>query len=908
MAICHSPTRLFVEIFMPHTATPSTPTSTPSTATSSAAPNAASEHTSAEISDDLLAEDERDLLAQPDLSAQTIVLDVGGMMCAGCVGTVEKTLAQCEGVKSATVNLVTEVAAVEYTTDVSPEAIAQTLTEAGYPSQIRRAEESEPLAAESAWLARKEDAQQQQTRQLITAFSLLILSTLGHLQHFQWAQGLSIPVISSLWFHGALATLTLLFPARQIIIEGVQGLRRGAPNMNTLVGLGALSAYSTSVVALLTPALGWACFFDEPVMLLSFILLGRTLEQRARFQAASSLRSLIALQPTFARLVTDPNAAKAETAGVQIPVGQVQVGDWLRVLPSEKVPMDGVIAMGQTTVDESMLSGESVPVVKQVGDEVVAGSLNQSGAITLQVVRTGRETALAQMIQLIETAQTRKAPIQGIADLIAGYFTYGVMICAALTFVFWYWVGVPLWPDAAQIAMVHAHHGLEHGLNHGLEHGLNQGMSAPMTQMPGGMGHESGSLHPDHLRLLASLKLAISVLVVACPCALGLATPTAILVGSGIGAKQGLLIRGGDILEAAQNLDTLVFDKTGTLTTGRPQLTDCVVLDSAFSRDQVLQLAATVESGTRHPLGLAIQQAATEANLSMLVAQDFCTEAGFGITASVVLKTAVIGEEFTEESAREESVTDVRVNCFVGNRVWMERHGCASDEADAHAQRLGEAGKTAVFVALGSANPAATETDSQRRIVGVLGIADTLRADAAETLSALRSLGIETRILSGDSEAAVAAIAASLDIDPQQVQAEVTPTEKLEAIQALQHSGRRVGLVGDGINDAPAIAQADVGIALNSGTDIAMETADIILMRSALTDVLAALRLSRLTVSKIRQNLAWAFAYNLVCIPLAAGALLPTFGLALNPGFAGGLMALSSVTVVANSLLLKREV
>ena len=412
-----------------------------------------------------------------DAPIETIVLDVQGMMCAACVSTVEKTLAQCEGVQAATVNLVTEVAAVSCMDKANPEAIAQTLTDAGYPSKVRATDSSSPLAAEADWLSRKKQAQKDQKKQVVVALVLLGLSTIGHIEHFKWADGFSIPILSTLWFHGALATLTLIFPARKILIEGFQGARRGSPNMNTLVSLGAISAYSTSLAALIFPGLGWECFFDEPVMLLSFILLGRTLEQRARFQAASSLRSLIALQPTLARLVPAPDLEKgdvrgdagadqtaskpktAETAGVQIPAGQVQVGEWLQVLPSEKIPVDGAIALGQTTVDESMLTGESVSVVKQAGDEVVAGSLNQSGAITIQVLRTGLDTTLAQMIHLVETAQTRKAPIQGLADIISGYFTYGVLTCSALTFCFWFFVGVPMWPDVAAVAMGHMHHG-----------------------------------------------------------------------------------------------------------------------------------------------------------------------------------------------------------------------------------------------------------------------------------------------------------------------------------------------------------------------------------------------------------------------------------------------------------------
>lgn len=795
---------------------------------------------------------------------QTAVLDVEGMMCAACVSTVEKKLSQCDGVVSATVNLVTEVAAIEHADETDPQAIAQTLTDAGYPSKLRDGQNADELSAETDWLARKENEQKSQSKQLIVACGLLLLSIIGHLQHIetlsQWTQPLQkIPVINTLWFHGTLATLVLIFPARQILIEGFQGARRGAPNMNTLVSLGALSAYTTSLAALIFPKLGWECFFDEPVMLLSFILLGRTLEQRARFQAAGALRSLIALQPTLARLIPNPDSPQVD---VSVPASQVKVGEWLRVLPGEKVPVDGEIAQGKTTVDESMLTGESIAVVKHPGDEVVAGSLNQSGAISLQVLRTGADTTLGQMIQLVETAQTRKAPIQSLADAISGYFTYGVLTCAALTFCFWYLWGYQIWPDLLPIVMGAPHHA---------GHSLHAAM--PAADSTG--------------RLLASLKLAIAVVVVACPCALGLATPTAILVGSGIGAQKGLLIRGGDILEATRGLDTLVFDKTGTLTTGRPELTDCLPtrsssLDHFFEAEELLQVAATVESGTRHPVGHAIERAASKQGLELLTAEDFLTEAGFGVAARVKMNS--LDAKFQTHDV------------CIGNAAWVEQNGCylkASQQLNA--AKLEQAGKTVVFIGI------------DKQLAGLVAVADELRSDAVETIAALQSLSLEVHILSGDSMAAAQAIAAPLDLNPKQIQAGVTPEGKVKAIARLQETGHRVGFIGDGINDAPALAQADVGIALGSGTEVAMETADIVLMTNQLSSVLAALRLSRATFNKIRQNLAWAFAYNFICIPLAAGAFLPAFGLSLNPGFAGGLMALSSVTVVVNSLLLRLQ-
>jgi Cu2+-exporting ATPase len=757
------------------------------------------------------------------------VLDVSGMKCAGCVRAVENQLLQCDGVVAATVNLVTEVAAVQYAADqVQPQQLAQQLTASGFPSQARTAA-SEPTAA-TDWVARKAAEQQAHLGKFAIATLLLILSTLGHLKHFDWVQ---VPVLSSLWFHGGLATLTLAGPARQILTEGWQGVRRGAPNMNTLVSLGALSAYLASVVALVFPALGWECFFDEPVMLLSFILLGRTLEERARFGAANALRSLIALQPTLARLVPGPEVQE----GLEIPAAQVQVGEYLRVLPGEKIPVDGRVVSGQTTVDESMLTGESMPVPKQPAAPVVAGSLNQSGAITVQVSQTGADTMLSRMIALVETAQTRKAPIQGLADVISGYFTYGVLTLAGLTFGFWYLWGLSLWPQVMQTALGHLHS----------QHTMTAASSS----------------------LLISLKLAISVVVIACPCALGLATPTAILVGSGLGAERGLLIRGGDILETVHQLDTLVFDKTGTLTTGTPQVTDCLSLLDDLSADRLLQLAATVESGTTHPLAAAIRQAAQAQQLALLTATDYQTVPGAGVSAVV-----------EQQPVR------------LGTADWLAAAGIElSPTVLTAAATL--SGKTLAYVAVAD------------RVAGIIAIADRLRPEAAATLAQLQQMGLQIQILSGDRPEVAIAVARALEIPADQVQAAVTPVGKVAAVAQLQAAGHRVGLVGDGINDAPALAQADVGIALNSGTEIAMETADIILMRDSLTDVVAALRLSRATFNKIRQNLAWAFAYNLVCIPLAAGALLPGFGIALNPGFAGGFMAFSSVSVVLNSLLLR---
>ncbi|MBN3894685.1 MAG: copper-translocating P-type ATPase [Nostoc sp. NOS(2021)] len=811
---------------------------------------------------------------------EKIILDVGGMKCAGCVNAVERQLIQHPGVKSACVNLATEVAVVESEAGtVDADALAQRLTAVGFPTQQRKA--SGTVAGEISTLPDPAERQRREMRsslrQLAIAAVLLILSGSGHFGNL----GSSVlPVLNNIWFHCGLATVALLIPGRPILVDGWLGWRRNAPNMNTLIGLGTLTAYIASLVALLFPQLGWECFFDEPVMMLGFILLGRTLEQQARGRAASAFRKLLALQPLLARLIANPEKAGVGSSSVEIPAEQVRVGEWLQVLPGDKIPVDGEVVVGQTTVDESMLTGEAVPVIKQPGDMVTGGTLNQSGAIAIQATRTGSDTTLAQIVALVEAAQTRKAPVQKLADTVAGYFTYGVLTASILTFVFWYFFGTHIWTDIT---------------------------------MSGGMEMMSHATHEaHHSPLLISLKLAIAVMVVACPCALGLATPTAILVGTAMGAERGLLIKGGDVLEKVHQLDTVVFDKTGTLTTGNPIVTDCLLIEGLATGEEaekqeknnnaqcpmpnaqsLIQLAAAVESGTHHPLAKAIQQEAQRQQLSIPEAVDFHTEPGLGVSA-VVEGTVVL----------------------LGNWDWLSWHGIAiSETAQQVAEGLATDGKTVVCVAVGGT------------LAGLIAVSDTLRPDAQATVDKLRQMGLRVMLLSGDRLEAASAIAKQLGLDSADVIAGVPPAKKAAAIQSLQLGGTRgqgdkgtkktpnsslltphsvVAMVGDGINDAPALSQADVGIALHSGTDVAMETAEIILMRDRLNDVVESIQLSRATFNKIRQNLFWAFAYNTVGIPLAAGVLFPSLGFVLNPSGAAALMAFSSVSVVTNSILLRR--
>lgn len=755
---------------------------------------------------------------------EMIILDVSGMQCAGCVKAVERQLLQQSGVISASVNLATEVARVECTANqINPENLAEILTNSGFPTQIRNLTSSATEKLKELQERHRQDMGKQIQR-IVTCGLLLLLSSIGHLHHFGFPH---VHLLSNIWFHWGLATIALLFPARSIIIDGGRSLINNSPNMNTLVGLGTLTAYLTSFVALLFPQLGWECFFDEPVMLLGFILLGKTLEQHARQRAATAFQSLIALQPTTARLVAPQSQNEGILNSVEIPAEQVKVGEWLQVLPGEKIAVDGEIRFGKTTVDESMLTGESMPILKQIGDEISAGTINQTGVILIEATRTGSDTILAQIVQLVETAQTRKAPIQKLADIVAGYFTYCVMSLAGLTFIFWYGLGTRILPDVIPLA------------------GIEIATNAP---------------------LLLSLKLAIAVLVIACPCALGLATPTAILVGSGMGAERGLLIKGGDILERVHQLNTVVFDKTGTLTIGSPTVTDCITI-SELSPQQIVQLAATVEQGSNHPISEAILREAKDQNLSLLMASNFQTEPGLGVSAIIDNQTI-----------------------FVGNLAGLIEHKINYPET------LPEfLGKTLVYVTIDG------------KVVGLIAMSDPLKDDAQATVKQLQKMGLRVILLTGDRQSVANAIAIELNLNSEDIFAEVRPQGKVNLIQTLQQQNQVVAMVGDGINDAPALAQADIGIGLQTGTDVANETADIVLMRNSLISIVDSIQLSRATFNKIRQNLFWAFGYNILAIPLAAGFLFPQFGILLSPSTAGALMALSSVTVVTNSLLLRRQ-
>jgi Cu2+-exporting ATPase len=782
--------------------------------------------------------------ASSTLQSSSLTLAIAGMKCAGCVATVEKRLLACDGVKAASVNLLTEKATVAYGGESLPQDLAPQLIEAiakaGFAAElIDKGDRQSSRNLESTTFT--QNTWFGLTKEIAIPASLVILAIVGHLGLIGVAD---LPLIGNMYAHWLVSTIALGWIGRPIWWDGLKSLWYRAPNMNSLVGLGTISAYLASTIALFVPQLNWQCFFEEPVMLLGFVLLGQALLERAKGKASNAIRALMELQPANARLLVS-----SADGDLQVPmaVEDLQVGDRIVVWAGEKIPVDGEIIGGGSSVDESMLTGESSPVAKQLGAQVTGGTLNLTGAITVQVLQTGSETTLARIVSLVESAQASKAPIQYLADRVAGYFAYSVMAIAALTFLTWY-----------------------------------------------------GLLHAE---IVFSLKLAIAVLVVACPCALGLATPTAIMVGTGIGAEKGILIKGGASLEKIDQLSAVIFDKTGTLTTGKPEVTDVITNDLiVFGRKlieqttfksmveerevpasalRLLQLAASAETGANHILGAATIAKAQELNIELLPTQSSQIVTGCGVEAMLTT-----GEEI-----------------LVGNSAWLrDRQVEISDEMLERSQNLAEFGKTPIFVATQFAD---SKGVSKLGLVGIIAMRDRLKPEAPEVVRQIEAMGLQVWMLTGDHQETANAIANQLGIPPERAIAEVKPDGKAATVMKLIAEGQRVAMIGDGVNDAPALASATIGIALSSGTDVAMETADIVLMRHDISDVVPAIQLSRATFSKIRQNLFWAFAYNTLAIPVAAGILYPSFGISLNPTIAGLAMAFSSVSVVLSSLSLR---
>jgi Cu2+-exporting ATPase len=784
-------------------------------------------------------------------TTETLLLEVEGMKCGGCVQAVEQRLRKQDGVRQASVNLLTRTAWVEL--DRAQERLPVLLgsLEALGFAALPRGEDDQPPS-------RRERIQErhwwQRWRQLVVALALMLVSGLGHLAD-AGALGLATTPLAQPWLHALVASAAMAGPGRTILVGGVRSALAGAPGMDTLVGLGVGSSYLASLVGWLWPAGGWPCFFNEAVMLLGFVLAGRFLEERARYRTGRAIEALALLQPEEALLVVDGGPPRP------VRVGGLRPGDRIRILPGDRIPVDGVVVEGSSTVDTSSLTGEPLPRAVEPGSELAAGCLNLSAPMELEALRRGGESAIARIVQLVEKAQLRKAPIQGLADRAAGRFTLAVLILAASTFLFWWLWGAHHWPA---VLMAGGSHG--HGV-HG--HGV--------------YGH--GAPGPAGTPLALALQLAIAVLVVACPCALGLATPAAITVGSGTAARAGLLFRGGDAIETASRLRAVLFDKTGTLTVGRPLVmaVDCVSVE--LEADRLLQLAASLEQDSRHPLAHAVLQEVQRRDLPILPVRDPRVLAGDGLEARL-----------EEPAARMVGLSPVAGAPWllrVGRLAWLESVGVVVEAGSRARQEALEAGGASVL---------AVALDST--LLGLIAVEDSPRPDAATTLLALRQRRLALGLLSGDREGPVRRLASRVGLQPDELSWDLRPEQKLERILAARILGP-VAMVGDGINDAPAMAAADLGIAVGTGTQIAQEAADLVVMGDRLVGLPQALEIASRTMAKVRQNLILAFGYNLIVLPIAAGALLPGFGIRLSPPLAALLMALSSITVVVNALLLQ---
>jgi Cu+-exporting ATPase len=740
------------------------------------------------------------------------------MTCASCVRRIEKALGKVPGVREASVNLMTHQARVAFDPAVATvDHFRAAVEKAGYTAGT--------LPATSTVLQLSAIDERSQTAESSQALELQHQQELDDLRR-KWLVSLSAGLgMMLLMFLPLRIDMALLAPVLLIIATMVQvwaggifyratwaAAKHGSANMNTLVAVGTGCAYAYSAFVTIWPGLAarWGfpyhLYYESAVIIIALILMGRWLEARAKKRTSAAIQALMGLQAETARVIRDG-------AEQDLPVDAVRVGDLVRVRPGEKVPVDGLIREGHSTLDESMLTGESLPVEKWAGDTAIGATLNKTGSFIMEATKVGRDTTLAQIVRLVEEAQSSKAPMQRLADTISGYFVPVVLILAALTFVGWLLFG----PSPA---------------------------------------------------LTLALTTAIAVLIIACPCALGLATPTAVMVGTGKAAEYGILIRGGEALEQARTIDTIILDKTGTLTRGKPAVTQIIVADGITERE-LLRLAAAVEVGSEHPLGEAIVERARELQISLPKVQVFEAIPGRGVRAQIEDRQVVLG-----------------------NGALMAQTGVMLNGLEDSARELAQRGVTPMYVAF------------DRHPAGLITVADTLKPESREAIEQLKALGLEVWMLTGDNRETAETIARQVGID--RVMGEVLPEQKAAKIQELQARGRIVAMVGDGINDAPALAQADLGIAIGSGTDVAMAASDVTLVGGDLRHIVTAVALSRRTVGVIKQGLFWAFAYNVVLIPVAMGALYPFFGVLLDPVLAAAAMAMSSVSVVTNALRLRR--
>jgi len=754
----------------------------------------------------------------------TAQLQVSGMTCASCVEKIEKAIGQLDGVSRVVVKLSTGMARVEHDPSLASLAeIKRTIRDLGYGV--------EELVGATA-LDREREARQREIRkQLINmaiAWPVGILVMLGTFQPY-WVLPHAIPSwMNSKVYLFALTTPLVLGPGRQFFVNSWSGLKRGLTDMNLLYATGIGAAYLIAVINTFWPDAGFggreATFYEAAALLIAFIVLGRYLEAVTRGRTSEAIRRLMRLQPKRARVLRE--GREVETAAEE-----VQLDDILAVRPGESIPVDGAVLEGYSSVDQSMITGESIPVEKKAGDEVIGGTINKTGAFKFRATRVGKDTALAQIIKLVEEAQTTKAPIQALADRVAGHFILGVHALALAVFVFWFFLGYQTWfiPESRLVLTPYT-----------------------LTDM-GVFGF--------------SLLVSMTVLIISCPCAVGLATPSAIMAGTGKGAEYGILFKGADDMEHTAKLQAIIFDKTGTLTKGQPSVTDVVAMNG-FAEEEVLRLAAVAEKNSEHHLGEAIVRGAQARGIELVASDSFQAIPGQGVEARVAGRAILLG-----------------------NRRLMAEHQIPVDVSLSEAERLENEGKTVMFLAVGG------------RPAGIIAVADTLKETSAQAIAELKRMGIKVTILTGDNHRTAQAIARKLDVDG--VLAEVLPEDKAKEVKKLQAEGLRVAMVGDGINDAPALAQADVGIAIGSGTDVAKETGHVILIKDDPMDVVAAIQVARQTLHLIRQNLGWAFGYNTLAIPIAAGVLYPFVAQIVSPELAALLMATSSLSVTLNTLRMR---
>jgi len=779
-----------------------------------------------------------------EVPASRLDLLVLGMTPGHCDLIIEKALRGLPGVRDVVVNCATDTVRVDYLdVAVSPSTIKKTIRELGY--EVSEKGEGEAGADREREL-RKQEIRRQLVNMLI-AWPLAAIVMLGTFSEYEPLKGIVPSFMSEKLFLFALTTPLVLGPGRQFFVNSWNGLRRGLTDMNLLYATGIGAAYLIAVINTFFPDAGFggerAVFYEAAALLIAFIVLGRYLEALTRGRTSEAIRKLMSLQPKRAIVVRDGQE-------IEIPADEVEIGDTVLVRPGDAIPVDGLVVDGYSAIDESMVTGESMPVDKHPGDEVIGGTINKTGAFRFRATRVGSETALAQIIKLVEDAQTSKAPIQALADRVAGHFILGVHALALAVFLFWFFIGHDLWFDA-DTRLILTPYSLENLEVFGF-----------------------------------ALLISVTVLVISCPCAVGLATPAAMMAGTGKGAEYGILFKGAYAVEAASKAQVVVLDKTGTVTKGEPSLTDVVPAaprtDRAsalsanaastpggpVSAEDLLRLAASAEKNSEHPLAEAIVAGARERGIQITEPEAFDSIPGHGVEAKIEGQSVLLG-----------------------NRKLMADRGIDVAPLAAEAERLENEGKTAMFVAV-EGQPA-----------GIVAVADTLKETSARAVAELKRLGLDVVMITGDNRRTAAAIVAQVGID--RLFAEVLPQDKVAEVRRLQAEGKRVAMVGDGVNDAPALAQADVGMAIGSGTDVAKETGDVILIRDDVLDVAAAVQVARATMRLVRQNLFWAFGYNAAAIPLAAGVLYPFFSQIVSPELAALLMATSSFSVTMNTLRMR---